>query len=128
MPSEKEWEKAARGTDQRRYPWGDKWDKSRFSYYSSGVLPQGPVGCFPQGASPYGAEDMLGNALEWTLSDMMPHDSSRSMGVVCGGDIVATQSTDPSKRLVVTWRNACDHDLTVPYVGFRCVKRGAGAR
>lgn len=63
-----EWEKAARGTDGWIYPWGNLWDKERANTAESGIGVTSPVGCYPQGASPYGAFDMSGNASEWTAT------------------------------------------------------------
>ncbi len=74
LPTEAEWEKAARGMDGREWPWGNQFDISKCDMDERGRGGASPAGAYsPQGDSPYGCADMAGSAWEWTHSKLKPY-------------------------------------------------------
>lgn len=124
LPSEPEWEKAARGTDGRIYPWGNVMDPGRANYGSITTL---PVGSLPLGASPFGIMDMSGNVREWTRSLYRPYPYVASDGredmTASGSRVVRGGShSDLGERTVRAGFRAEDNaDSASDAVGFRVV-------
>jgi formylglycine-generating enzyme required for sulfatase activity len=126
LPSEAQWEKGARGTDGRIYPWGNRWDAEQCNTKESGKEGTTPVGAYPQGASPYELLDMAGNVFEWTRSvhKSYPYDpddgredlEAEGARVLRGGSWLNIR--DFARCVVRHWNSP---DYSFNHIGFRLV-------
>ena len=113
LPTQKQWERAARGTDGRVYPWGDVWDEKKCNNANLNIGKTSNVGLFPEGNSFDGCSDMAGNVWEWT------QDKNEKGFVLRGGSWNFSGSSDFRCDFRGNWVNASFRDNVI---GFRCTR------
>ena len=134
LPTEAQWEKAARGTDGRAFPWGNQWDATKANSLESRLQATTPVGSYPEGASPYGALDMAGNVWEWCADyygkDYYKSAPARNPTGPRSGEGRVQRGGSWGDSLELPFRCAYRHYDVPGYryliVGFRCALRADG--
>ncbi len=131
LPTEAEWEYAASGPDHLEFPWGDQWAADMANTVEDGPLQPTPVGCYPAGRSPFGADDMAGNVEEWTSQNYVPYPGGTAVEDDLAGNgayrVARGGSFTRYGDLARTRRRHGLYDRPIYAVGFRVAESLSGS-